>query len=202
MRRCLREPIAELELASKLLDATVDAHILGNTELASLLLKQSDLPEVSSYAISLVGKMSQEIHRNIKRPKCLPKEERDPARMPSEKIQLEIFARDGWRCRFCNTKVINRKARGVLVKAYQDETNWSAPEFERHSALYAMAASLDHVVPHGRGGKNEMSNFVTACYCCQFGRGEWTLDEVEILDPRERKPINDQWDGLTRLLAT
>ncbi len=64
-----------------------------------------------------------------------------------------------------------------------------------------MASSLDHVVPHGRGGKNEDSNFVTACYCCQFGRGEWTLEEAELEDPRLREPVRDGWDGLSRLVA-
>jgi len=32
-----------------------------------------------------------------------------------------------------------------------------------------------------------MSNFVTACYCCQFGRGEWTLEEIEIENPLNRE---------------
>ncbi|WP_425342692.1 HNH endonuclease [Piscinibacter koreensis] len=62
-----------------------------------------------------------------------------------------------------------------------------------------MAASLDHVVPHSRGGTHELSNLVTACYCCQFGRGEWTLAESELADPRHREPIVDGWDGLDRL---
>jgi 5-methylcytosine-specific restriction endonuclease McrA len=200
MRNSLIEPIPELELSAKLLDAAVDAIISGHLSLASKLIEQANMPEIMKYAIRHVGAMSLDVHRSTTRPECLPKEQRDPTRMPTTKLQNEIFQRDGWRCRFCDTKVINREARKKLINLFPEETEWHTKEFERHSALYATASSLDHVVPHGRGGKNEKSNFVTACYCCQFGRGEWTLEEVEVSDPRLRPPIVDNWDGLSRLL--
>ena len=183
MRRCLLQPIPELSLATKLLDTAADMLVQGNMQLAAELITQADAPEIMEYAIRIVGKMSEEVHRQIKRPKCLPKSERHPVRMPSHKAQKSIFANDGWRCRFCRSKVISREARLILVNHFPSETHWGAKEFERHSALYAMAASLDHVKPHGRGGENKIENFVTACYCCQFGRGEWTLEEVELEDP-------------------
>jgi 5-methylcytosine-specific restriction endonuclease McrA len=73
-------------------------------------------------------------------------------------------------------------------------------EYQRHAALYAMASSLDHIVPHGgRGGRLAYDNFVTACYCCQFGRGEWTLEESGLNNPMLRSPVVDAWDGLSRL---
>ncbi len=199
MRHSLRTPIPELELAVKLLDAAGDALVSGRTELTGQLLGAANLPEIMEYAISLVGKMSVEIHRQTKRPKCLPVAARDPTRMPPSSVQDSIFARDGWRCRFCGARVICKAARLVLTKAFPLEANWARSEFQRHSALYALASSLDHIKPHGRGGKNQESNFVTACYCCQFGRGEWTLDEIEIENPLQREPLVDGWDGLTRL---
>ncbi len=76
-----------------------------------------------------------------------------------------------------------------------------AKEFQRHSSLYAMAVSLDHIIPHSRGGKNELPNFVTACYLCQFGRGNFTLEEVEFNNPLDRAPGVTGWDGLTRLVS-
>lgn len=201
MRQSLRPPIPELEVAAKILDAAAEALLQNKQALAGRLVVEADIPEISEYAVSLVGKMTMDIHKNVTRPKCLPKAARDRARMPSPNAQEAIFLRDGWRCRFCNTKVINRKARKVLVDFFSIETHWTSLEFQRHSSLYAMASSLDHVIPHGRGGKNEESNFVTACYCCQFGRGEWTLQEVEIEDPRDRPPVMDTWDGLTRIVG-
>lgn len=165
MRHSLLTPIPELELTAKLLDAAADAIILGQMDIAADLLRKSDLSEIVSYAKALVGKLSPEVHRIVKRPKCLPEHERDPARMPSAAEQKAIFTRDGWHCRFCGTKVICKSARLILIRLFPIESHWTSVEFQRHSALYAMASSLDHVVPHGRGGKNESSNFVTACYC-------------------------------------
>lgn len=202
MRKSLRSPIAELELAAELLESASQALIAGQLDLARTLIGRADLPAIREYAVSIVGKMSVEVHRQVRRPKCLPATERDPTRMPSTAEQNRIFARDGWRCRFCGVKVICKRARSVLINLFPVEAHWPRAEFQRHSALYAMASSLDHVLPHGRGGKNETENFVTACYCCQFGRGEWTLEEVEVADPRAREPVVDAWDGLTCMLRS
>jgi 5-methylcytosine-specific restriction endonuclease McrA len=199
MRYSLREPIPELELAAKLLDAATEALILGKINLAGELIEAANFPEIKEYAISIVGKMSFDIHRQIKLPKCIPPSERDSTRMPTKAVQNSIFIRDGWRCRFCGVKVICKTARSTLTKIFTIETNWTSLEFQRHSALYALASSLDHLHPHARGGKNDSLNFVTACYGCQFGRGNFTLKEVEIENPLTRNPIIDSWDGLTRL---
>lgn len=201
MRHSILVPIPELDLAAKLLDASASAILAGRFPLAASLLAQADLPEIMTYAQRAVGPLSVEVHRMTKRPTCLPHSVRHPTRMPNVIAQRTIFKRDGWRCRFCGTKVICKEARAVIAKAFSIEAHWTSKEYQRHSALYAMASSLDHVVPHGRGGKNEDSNFVTACYCCQFGRGEWTLEEAELEDPRLREPVRDGWDGLSRLVA-
>ena len=198
-RRCLLAPVAQFQVAAGLLEQAVGQLMASNEDTARYFIVQADLPEIREHAIKLVGRMSAEVHLNVRRPTCWRKEDRDPTRMPSLPRQTAIFARDGWRCRFCGIKVISRAARLALVKRFPAETRWSGPEFKRHSALYAMASSLDHVVPHGQGGKNETSNFVTACYCCQFGRGEWTLDQMQLLDPRDREPPVDEWDGLSGL---
>lgn len=199
MRQSILSPIRELELAAQILDSAANAMLIGRMDIASGLVIQANIPEIRAYAVKAVGPLSAEVHRFLNRPKCLPKRERDPTRMPSQREQVAIFARDGWRCRFCGIKVICKQARSAITRAFTIESNWTSSEFQRHSALYAMASSLDHVVPHGRGGKNHDDNFVTACYCCQFGRGEWTIEEAELYDPRLRRPIVDGWDGLSRL---
>lgn len=201
MRKSFLIPIPELNLAAKLLDVAVDSLMLGKEKLAASQIAAADFPEIMDYTIQIVGPLSEQVHRQTKLPKVLPKSERNFTRMPPAKIQEEIFNRDGWRCRFCGVKVISRKARKLLLEEFKIETHWSNKEFERHSALYSLAVSLDHVVPHSRGGSNKIENFVTACYCCQFGRGQWTLEESEILDPRDSTPVIDSWDGLSRLHA-
>lgn len=199
MRRSLLKPPYEFILAAKLLDAASEALLCGKLDLASKLIVESDFSELKDYLIRMVGPLTLEVHRQTKRPKPMPKELRDPKRMPTASLQYEIFARDGWKCRFCGIPVISRKARNILVGLFPEETRWRSKEYDRHPALNSMAVSLDHVEPHSRGGKNEKSNFVTACYCCQFGRGEWTLEESELADPRDYLPIVDSWDGLARI---
>lgn len=201
MRRSILTPIPELDLAAKLLDAAASAIMTNRLLLSGELIQRANIPEIMAYAKRAVGPLSVEVHKITKRPKCLSRSERDPTRMPGVRAQADIFSRDGWRCRFCGVKVICKSARALLRQMFARESNWVSLEFQRHSALYAMASSLDHVVPHGRGGKNEEGNFVTACYCCQFGRGEWTLEESELEDPRTRGPVVDEWDGLSRLVV-
>jgi 5-methylcytosine-specific restriction endonuclease McrA len=60
--------------------------------------------------------------------------------------------------------------------------------------------SHDHVLPLSYGGSNDLGNLVTACWVCQFGRGEWLIEDVRVSDPREREPLRDEWDGLLRIL--
>lgn len=199
MRRSLLNPIPELALAAKLLDAAAESVLHGRTKTAARLIKDADIPEIMEYTVRIVGKLSPEVHRQTHLLAVLSKSEREPARMPNAQTEREIFERDGWRCRFCETKVISRKARTTLITMFPSETHWGKKEFERHPALYSMAVSLDHVVPHSRGGTNDLSNFVTACYCCQVGRGQWTLEESELVDPRRFRPIVDNWDGLSRI---
>lgn len=201
MRNSFLEPVAELDLAAKLLDAAADALVIGDRRLAANLITAADRSEILRYTLRIVSSLSDEVHRQTKLVKPLPKEARDASRMPTKDVQYSIFWRDGWHCRYCGIKVISTAARKKLVQIFPDQTKWGAKEFQRHSSLYAMAASLDHIVPHSRGGKNEVGNFVTACYCCQFGRGNFTLEEVEFNNPLQRPPVITGWDGLTRLEA-
>lgn len=199
MRNSFLEPVAELDLAAKLLDAAADSLLIGDRKLTASLITLADRSEILRYTLRICSSLSDEVHRQTKLAKPLPKEARDPGRMPSKEAQYSIFWRDGWRCRYCGIKVISTAARKTLVSIFPDQTKWVSKEFQRHSSLFAMAASLDHIVPHSRGGKNEMPNFVTACYCCQFGRGNFTLEEVQFNDPLQRPPVVTGWDGLTRL---
>ena len=199
MRNSFLDPVPELHLAATLLDACADLTLWGKRTLAASLLAAADRPEILSYTRRICSRLSLEVHRQTRLPKTLPVSERAPGRMPSAETQRSIFRRDGWRCRYCGIRVISRGARKFLIVTYPTEAKWGAKEFERHAALYSTAASLDHIVPHSRGGQNEISNFVTACYCCQFGRGQYLLSEVEFSNPLDRAPVQSDWDGLSRL---
>ena len=100
MRLSILRPIPQLDEAATLLDSAAAALIAGHKHLASELIREANMPEIMVYAKKAVGPLTAEVHRVLKRPKCLPQAERDPARMPSVREQTAIFARDGWRCRF------------------------------------------------------------------------------------------------------
>ncbi len=79
---------------------------------------------------------------------------------------------------------------------------WGARSNERHAAFFALSASVDHLVPHARGGDGSLGNLVTACQSCNLGRGGWLIEEVGLIDPRTRPPAIDAWDGLDRVLRS
>lgn len=199
MRRCLLSPLPDHENAACFLEGAANALLAGNSDEASDLLRKADIPEIMQHVKRLVGPNSVEIHRSIERPKPLPAQERDPDRMPTDATERGVFERDAWRCRFCGMKVLSRKARNILANGFPKISRWKPQGYKSHAALYAMASSLDHVIPHSRGGEDSDENFVTACYGCQFGRGEWLLEEMELMDPRQFAPVLDSWDGLTRI---
>lgn len=59
-----------------------------------------------------------------------------------------------------------------------------------------MWLQYDHLLPHARGGDNNLDNIVITCAPCNFGRMNWTLEEVGLIDPRTRQPVHSAWTGL------
>lgn len=130
-------------------------------------------------------------------PEGVASEQRDPVRMPTESGQREIFERDLWHCRWCGTPVVSLSA----VKRMHREMGPAYPHggtnAEHHGLTLAAGASLDHVDPHALGGKNDAENFVTACWPCQFARGNDQIERIGLSDPRERAPsqVLPGWSG-------
>lgn len=201
VRNCFLEPIPALDQAVALLDDAANALLAGDRVRAAQLVAAADLPEIGTYCRTITGKIDAEIHGVTKLPPSLKRDERMPVRMPSTATEAMVFLRDGWRCRFCGIRVISRLARKAFTATFPVEAHWEQREYQRHCALLALSASLDHVHPHSRGGDNDEANLVTACWTCQFGRGNLTLHEAMLNDPRDRPPIMDGWDGLTRLVG-
>ena len=198
-RQCFLPPIPELDLAADWLSLAADAVLEGREEDAKQLIAKADLPILGEFAQRITGKVDPAIHWQSRMPTDVLTE-RIKQRMPSSSVEYGIYQRDGWRCRFCNIKVISPKARKLLVEMFPSVARWGRVNRDKHYALSALTATLDHILPHSRGGTNEEGNLVAACGMCQFGRGHWTLEEVGFTDPREWQPIVDSWDGLTRLL--
>lgn len=201
LRRSFLPPIPEYTLAANLLSDAADALLAHNYGRCAMLLKESDLQPLRDFAYLLAGPINPEIHRQTKNPAYPRLPKNHGARMPSAALTKHIFGRDGWHCRFCESRVISKQARQVFCRIFPVEARWGRTNPERHFGLSALTASLDHLLPFRRGGTNDHENLVTACGPCQFGRNQWTLEEVEIEDPRNYTPIVDHWDGLSRLIG-
>lgn len=70
-----------------------------------------------------------------------------PYRQWSNLPREEVFARDGWACRYCG------------------------------SAITLSTGHADHVMPRSRGGSDDPSNLVASCRSCNLKKGARTPEE-------------------------
>jgi len=199
---CFRAPVAEVLAAAKYLDAAVDAHLLGNADLAEHLIRAADMDEVREWTESLWGKGSPYVKPRIVpgAPSVLAKDKRIVERMPDSVALMNIHDRDGYHCRFCGVPVIRKEVRTLLSKCYPNALRWERTNLGQHAAFQAMWAQYDHVLAHARGGDNSIDNTILTCAPCNFGKMNYTLEELNLVDPRARPPVASSWDGLERLL--
>lgn len=199
-RRCLRDPIPEIQDAARYLDAAVSAHLQGKSHLAEELIQLSNIPAIRGWVESLWGKDSPYVQPAISvgSPGSQSKLERADERMPTAEQKQALHRRDGYRCRFCGIPVIRKEIRSRIGQVYPTALPWGHQNVEQHSAFQAMWAQYDHVIPYARGGTNDLENLVIACAPCNFGRMNYTLEEVGLDDPRCREPVPSYWDGLER----
>jgi 5-methylcytosine-specific restriction endonuclease McrA len=121
-------------------------------------------------------------------------------REPIAPFMKPLYERDGYRCRYCGIQVIPKR----LLDKFSDVVGRDAfprghGNYLRHGVIMCFSATLDHVVPVGLGGSTDEGNLVTACRCCNYGKADFALDELDLADPRTRPPLIDTWRGLTEL---
>ena len=109
----------------------------------------------------------------------------DPVKTFS-KFESRLFARDNYKCRYCSDPVISKKmfkeANSVIGSSFLPlgRTNLT------RSGFYLMfVATLDHVTPWSLGGKTDESNLVTSCWSCNYGKANFTVEQIGL-----RNPIN------------
>jgi 5-methylcytosine-specific restriction endonuclease McrA len=198
-RDCLIPRFPELDLAIDHLAEAADAVLSDDIDLARNHLRQANVPKLRNLAVRAMGPNDHELHR-LRHAQLPPKSTKPQLRMPGQAVTASVFERDGWRCRFCGVRVVVPAARSALACAVSDALCWLGPNEVLHAAFLYVSATLDHVVPHSRGGTNDPDNLVTACWPCNFGRGGYLLEQMGLNDPRKRPPVRDGWDGLTRVL--
>ncbi|MBT9557733.1 MAG: HNH endonuclease [Myxococcales bacterium] len=198
MKKCFREPIPNIFDAARYLDAAVSAHASKRPDVAELLLRLADAPEIRAWTESIWGPESR--YAIGRRDSSRVKSEKTEARMPTTAQKAALHERDGFHCRFCGIPVIRAEVRIALGKLYPTAIQWGKTNIAQHAAFQCMWAQYDHVVPHSSGGSNELENLVVTCGPCNFGKKNFTLDELGLLDPRHTPPVPSRWDGLERVL--
>ena len=144
----------------------------------------------------VAGRIRKNITK-ILRPDAIPKEHQDKKRMPNKSETKMIFERDGYRCRYCQRRILAREFSDLFVNSLDhDGFQYGNTNASTHGVLLLHKPVVDHVVPHNIGGRTDSSNLVTSCYPCNFGKDQWTLEQILNIDPFERPPILNGWDGL------
>jgi hypothetical protein len=200
-RLSFREPIPAIFDAARMLDAAVSAYRNGYRVLASELVEAAKIPAVGEWGYSIWGAKSPYIQLQKARYPVTRTLSRIETRMPTQEQKRLLHRRDGYHCRFCNIPVIRAEVRKKFCSTFTELLIWGPKNAQQHVAFQTMWAQYDHVVPHSAGGHNDLDNLVVSCGPCNFGRMAYTLEEVNLIDPRNREPVQSAWDGLERFLA-
>lgn len=199
LRRSISEPPPQIREAAQFLDAACTAHLMGNRQLAEQLIRLADMPELYAWLKPIwADSDAHVIATSTQDTVSLESGLRAKTRMPTAQEKRLIHERDGYNCRFCDIPVIRPEVRARITYAYPQAARWGRKESEQHAAFQVMWAQYDHILPHAKGGTNDLENIVLACAACNFGRGAYLLEEVGVMDPRTRTPLAHSWDGLER----
>lgn len=133
-------------------------------------------------------------------------------RPPSKAVQVAIFRRDGWMCRWCRKPVIFAS----VMKFVESELRQSghAGDLAYYNAhwtrqcaplLDELSAVIDHVEAFSAGGPDNIENLVTACNKCIGQKNSATSANWGERRPRKfvkgkyGEPVH--WDGLSNLFV-
>lgn len=116
-------------------------------------------------------------------------------------VKRRVYQRDHYHCRYCGLPTIAPEVRRALQAVVgADALPWGSTNDTKHGVAFAARTEYDHVVPLKVGGANDESNIVTACASCNYGKYDYTLEELGLDDPQLRTPIDSVWDGLTSFI--
>jgi 5-methylcytosine-specific restriction endonuclease McrA len=198
LRQCLREPIPEIEIAARRVNDAVSAHLRGERDVAEELLRLADDKAVWDWLDSVWGKKTvyNQPRRILDNPPVLPKVQRDKPRDATVETKRLIHQRDGYYCRFCKMPIIRDKVRSAIRKEYPRAVPWEGTNATQHAAFQCMWAQYDHILPHARGGRSDLENVYLTCAACNYGRGNYLLEEFDLVHPSLHYPRQGPWDGL------
>ena len=111
----------------------------------------------------------------------------------------EVYARDGYRCRYCEIRVIDFKVLKHMEELVRSENFKAAGRGNkiRHGISLTFRATADHVVPISHGGLTSIDNLVTSCWNCNYGKYNALLEQMNLENPfKYRVESKLKWDGM------
>jgi hypothetical protein len=114
----------------------------------------------------------------------------------TESACTAIFVRDGFIDRYSGSQLVfpgTLRLLSLLLPAeFPFHPNWKMTE--THMAYWELFPTIDHVVPVGRGGADDDSNWVTTSMLRNSAKSNWTLEQLgwQLVPPGDFK----RWDGL------
>lgn len=128
----------------------------------------------------------------------------------SKRIQVAVFRRDGWLCRWCKRPVIFAPVMKFLERELKESGyNGNLAYFQMHWSrkdaplLDELGAVVDHVEAYSSGGSSKIENLVTACNKCNAQKSSAASSKWD--EKRPRKFVKGKygepvyWDGLSNL---
>src|SRR5918994_5424222 len=107
-----------------------------------------------------------------------------------------VFLRDGFVDRYAGTRLVFPPVLRLISQTLPEEfpfhSNWKMSEC--HVAYWDLSATVDHVVPVARGGRDDDTNWVCTSMLRNGVKSNWTLDELgwDLLPSGDL----EEWDGL------
>lgn len=124
----------------------------------------------------------------------------DTVRSPA-RYEKFVFERDFYTCRYCGLRLISKGTLTAFEHAVTaSEFRTQGTNAQQHGVVHAFKIVADHVVPFKRGGRTSPHNLVSSCPACNYGKYNYTLEQLGINDPRDRPPVKSDWNGLTSLI--
>jgi len=115
----------------------------------------------------------------------------------SPRLQVKVFRRDRFTCRFCGRRAVFPPVLRLLSVLFPSVFPYHPHgKMEQcHLAFWRDIASCDHLVPVARRGGSDLENLVTSCYMCNSIKQNWLVEELRW--ELKAVPEAGTWDGLT-----
>ena len=195
-------PLPPPEYFERCLDSFIEAYALANQgKLIQAIdtLKRTRSEDLRQWFVEH-GQMSGWHHRvkglAYEKPKKYRGKLETNKRIAS--FEDEVYARDGYRCRYCQIRVVDFKVLKRMEKLLGSENFKAAGRSNkiRHGISLTFRATADHVVPISHGGRTSIDNLVTSCWNCNYGKYNALLEQMNLKNPLKRQVQSKlKWDG-------